>query len=250
MPNPSTPPRRVRFATRYRHLIRCALAAAVLAALAFGAFFVDLAVTRWALASRLGVEPAWRIGSDVTDWIDLTEVFGHGYGALMIFLAVFLLDVPGRRFLPRMIAATATAGIVGNLAKCLIPRIRPRHFLHPLALPETTVWDAFLGPPRWPGGPNVEAALPSGHTALAVGLAMALAWRYPRGRWYFAFLAAVVAVQRVVSGNHWLSDTLLGAALAVMVAGAILYWPWRPPWVPSRTPASPSGANDPELSGD
>ena len=55
----------------------------------------------------------------------------------------------------------------------------------------------------------------------AAGLAAALAWKYPRGRWLFATLAMLGVMQRVATLAHYPSDALLGAALGV--AGAALF---------------------------
>ncbi|MCE9527851.1 MAG: phosphatase PAP2 family protein, partial [Planctomycetales bacterium] len=46
---------------------------------------------------------------------------------------------------------------------------------------------------------------------------MGLAYLYPRGRWLFAILAALVGLQRMHSLNHYLSDVLAGAAIGTLV---------------------------------
>jgi membrane-associated phospholipid phosphatase len=62
---------------------------------------------------------------------------------------------------------------------------------------------------------------PSAHSAVAAGLAMTLALRYPSGRWWFAILAALAMLQRVDVGAHFPSDTLFGAALGSAIAIAL-----------------------------
>jgi membrane-associated phospholipid phosphatase len=52
-------------------------------------------------------------------------------------------------------------------------------------------------------------------------LAATLANHYPRGRWWFATLAALAMLQRIDVGAHFPSDTLLGAALGTAIAIAL-----------------------------
>ena len=71
---------------------------------------------------------------------------------------------------------------------------------------------------------SLYQSFPSGHTATAVGLAVALACAYPRGRWFFAGMALLAACQRVGDGHHFLSDTLAGASVAFLWCGVITPW--------------------------
>jgi membrane-associated phospholipid phosphatase len=57
-------------------------------------------------------------------------------------------------------------------------------------------------------------------------LAVALGWLYPRGRWLFAAFAVMVACQRMEGGAHYLSDTLVGAAIGCLVATACVKRGW------------------------
>ena len=72
------------------------------------------------------------------------------------------------------------------------------------------------------GEGSAGQSFPSAHTATAVGLAIALSWLYPRGRWMFATLALLVACQRIESGYHFASDTIFGAAVGLFIAIACL----------------------------
>jgi hypothetical protein len=91
----------------------------------------------------------------------------------------------------------------------------------------------------WPIGAtaaesNQLTALPSLHIAWAVWSSLAL-WRLSGRAWVragglaypFATLFAVMA-----TGNHWLADGVLGAAIALLVAicGAVTGWRSRAPW--------------------
>jgi membrane-associated phospholipid phosphatase len=65
-------------------------------------------------------------------------------------------------------------------------------------------------------------SFPSGHTAAAVGLAIGLAWLYPRGRWMFYAFALIAASQRWANRDHFVSDSCAGAAIATCVAAFVL----------------------------
>jgi membrane-associated phospholipid phosphatase len=181
--------------------------AALLALAGLGALAIDLAVARWALA---GEYPYF-----CKKICNLAEGFGHGLGVPLIVLAVVVLDPARRWSAPRLLAASLGSGLVANVLKLLIGRWRPAKFEG-----SGTVWDTFTGwLPLW-NGSSSQQGFPSTHTVTAVGLAVALACLYPRGRWYFAALAALVACQRLLSGYHFLSDTLWGASAGILLASA------------------------------
>jgi membrane-associated phospholipid phosphatase len=66
-------------------------------------------------------------------------------------------------------------------------------------------------------GGSKNQSFPSAHTATAFALATALALHFPRGRRLFPAIAFLVALQRVETGAHYLSDALCGAALGLTV---------------------------------
>ena len=68
-------------------------------------------------------------------------------------------------------------------------------------------------------------SFPSGHSAVAAGLAAALTWRYPHGAPLFAMLAAAAALQRVVTSAHYPSDVACGAAMGLIGAACCLGGP-------------------------
>jgi len=144
------------------------------------------------------------------------EPFGQPTCVLAIALAVALCG--GQRLWAGLSIALAGlgSGLAADGVKLLVARVRPHHFDL-----RGTVAETFVGwLPSWSTGASLRS-LPSGHTAVAVGLALALAAWFPRARWLFAILAAMVAAQRVEAGAHYLSDTLCGAALACAVCGVI-----------------------------
>src|SRR5207248_2115420 len=72
-----------------------------------------------------------------------------------------------------------------------------------------------------PAGGTANQSFPSGHTTAAVAFGLALAAVFPRGRRLFATLTALVALQRIECGAHYLSDTLFAASLAWVIHVAV-----------------------------
>ena len=183
-------------------LVPLALLAAAAAALP-----LDLPLAHWC------VDGQDKLRQELMRFFSPAEAYGHGIGLIFVILAIYLLD-PGRRWaLVRLAAMALAAGLMADVAKLLVLRIRPRNCNF-----QGGVLDTF-GPwlPLW-HGLSGQQSMPSGHTALAVGLASGLAWLYPRGRWLFAGMAVFVACQRITCGAHYLSDTLVGASLGCLSA--------------------------------
>jgi membrane-associated phospholipid phosphatase len=65
-------------------------------------------------------------------------------------------------------------------------------------------------------------SFPSGHAALAMSTAGALAIAVPRARWAWLGLALVVMVERVLENAHYCSDVCAGAAAGSLCAVAAL----------------------------
>jgi membrane-associated phospholipid phosphatase len=183
-------------------------------------FSIDLPVARFCI--RGGV-PGW-----LRQYLNFTEPFGHGAGVATILVVAYWLDPGLRRKIGRMVAMSLGAGLLADVVKLFIERTRPKAF--------DFQGDLFSTFGHWfPGLDLISAAqsFPSAHTATAVGLAFALSWQYPRARGVFFTLAAMVAFQRVASGNHFPSDTLCGAAVGWVTAVVCLYYP-RVAWLFER----------------
>jgi membrane-associated phospholipid phosphatase len=151
------------------------------------------------------------------DALENCETFGHGFGATLIIVAVAILAPQYRWDLPWVVSGSLGAGVVANLFKLCIRRIRPVHF----DLSSGTVWNTFDRSFNTEGGMH---SFPSAHTATAVGLAVMLASLFPRGKWYFAVLAFLVGLQRIVSSAHFPSDVCAGAAVGWLVGTACAAW--------------------------
>jgi undecaprenyl-diphosphatase len=148
-------------------------------------------------------------------FLEMIEPFGQPPAVIIVSLAVLLCGGARRGAGFRIAAGAILSGLAVDVLKLCVARIRPRHFDY-----QGTVFDTFTGPlPEASGGSHIQS-WPSGHTAIAVGFCLALSAVFPRGRWLFRILAALVALQRIETGAHYLSDTLFaaGAAYAVHLA--------------------------------
>ena len=194
------------------------------------AFWLDLPVAEWFRSHRLP--------GDLARFIDLSEVFAHGLGAAAVLGVTVSLDpvlrqvgrlTAARRDVIRLCLAAYAGGLIVDLFKAVVIRVRPRSC--DLAAVQSA-FDTFgLGAAAMvPGGAPAGAlrksvelmSFPSGHAAVAAGLATALAWRYPHGRWVFVAIAACAALQRVASSAHFPSDVAFGAAIGVAAAAVCL----------------------------
>ncbi|RLS34573.1 MAG: phosphatase PAP2 family protein [Planctomycetota bacterium] len=172
--------------------------------------------------------------------IGFSEVFAHTLGAAIILLTVLVLDRsvawpncrwpairwPSRQptgqqqTFARMIGAAATGGLLTDIIKLLVDRVRPRAFDFAAY---ASVWDTFNEAviATINGSRSDINSFPSGHSAVAAGLGAALAWKYPQGTWLFAIFALLAASQRIVYSAHFPSDACFG--LAVGLLGAALF---------------------------
>jgi membrane-associated phospholipid phosphatase len=189
------------------HLWMCA---AVLASVGVAAVAFDAPVSAWV---QRGYCPNF-----VEKLCGMSEIFGHGLGVVLLIITLAVLD-PWHRFaIPRILAASLGSGLLANVFKLLVGRTRPLHFdLNSHGL------DAFSGwIPLWTRG-SWEQSFPSSHTAVSAGLAIVLAYYYPRGRWLFPVFAGLAAFERIVTLYHFTSDVFWGAAVGCIFAPLCVY---------------------------
>jgi membrane-associated phospholipid phosphatase len=169
---------------------------------------------------------AGKVPGDLRKVVTLAEVFGHGAGVALILLATAALDPLGLKRLPYLAACAYGSGLVADVGKLLVVRTRPGiSDLTHSAQATFLGWRPLIELPLAPGqSKSLYQSFPSGHTATAVGLAIGLSYVYPRGRWFFAAMACLAAAQRICDGHHFLSDTLVGASVALGWCGLILPW--------------------------
>lgn len=193
-------------------------------------FWVDIRVAEWFRNHRLP--------GDVARFVDFSEVFAHGLGAAAVLGVTVSLDpflrqgarlAAARRDGIRLCLAAYAGGLVVDVLKAVVVRVRPRacDFAAVQSAFDTFGLEAAVTVPEaMPAGmlhKSVELmSFPSGHAAVAAGLATALAWNYPHGRWIFITLAACAGFQRVASSAHYPSDVAFGAAIGVAAAAVCL----------------------------
>lgn len=140
----------------------------------------------------------------------LDEVGGDVIATLVVPLVIglVLLLLRGWKASVFALATFALSAVLVQLLKSLINRVRPEDML--------VVSD--------------HGSFPSGHTANAATIAVALYLLFPRlavaivgGLWIL-----LMAVSRTIVSAHWLTDTIggamLGAAVALLVATLLLNW--------------------------
>lgn len=112
-----------------------------------------------------------------------------------------------------IVGSVALSGILANLAKNVIGRVRPSMG------PEVQVFDfaAMTFRAGW-------ASFPSGHATTAAACALALAIALPRLSWAWLAIGLVAALSRAFLGVHWLTDCLAGIALGFIVTLALKRW--------------------------
>lgn len=82
------------------------------------------------------------------------------------------------------------------------------------------------------------AGFPSGHATTAFAFAVIMSSLFARRwRWLFFCFAVLIALSRVVTGMHYLTDVVAGAALGTFGAIAVRDW-----FAARRFPISPAGA--------
>ena len=167
----------------------------------------DMAVARW--FSTVGLP------GDLRRLISASEVFAYGGSVACIILTAMVLDSRRYKLGLWLFIHALGAGLIADLCKLILARQRP--YAADLAEPATKTFGIWL--PSFMMEKDYGAAwqaMPSGHTATAVGLAIALSAAYPRGRWLFAIFAVMAAAQRLQASAHFLSDVLAAAALALL----------------------------------
>jgi membrane-associated phospholipid phosphatase len=149
-----------------------------------------------------------------TDWGRMLRNFGYLPFWLLAAIALALQDREGREWWRRgvLLAAAPTAsGIVGELLKILVRRMRPPD------VGSAYTFRAYSDHPFSSRG----IGFPSSHAVVAFGAAEILSRLFPRARvvWYAA--AVGCAVSRLLAHAHYLSDVVAGACIGIGVAALL-----------------------------
>ena len=141
---------------------------------------------------------------------------------------VLLRDRRVTRTSVELLEAVVYTEVVNGLLKSALNRARP----YVGDEPDPAAFD--LGGFR---GDHEDLAMPSGHAARVFALASVLSER--ADRWYVSVPlyagATSVGIERVRSGDHWLTDVMVGAALGTLIGRSV---------VDDRSPPSSKRAAD------
>jgi membrane-associated phospholipid phosphatase len=175
------------------------------------AFAIDLPLSRFMVAEQWP-QPWQGLRRTIHDFLGAIEPFGQPPAVIAVSWAVLLCVGRRRGVAFRILAGALSAGLLADLLKLLLARLRPHAFHF-----EGSVLDTFHGILPGVTGTSHTQSWPSAHTATAVGFCLALSSVFPRGRLLFVSLAIGVALQRIETAAHFLSDTLFGAAVGCAV---------------------------------
>ncbi|KIL98098.1 phosphoesterase PA-phosphatase related [Paramagnetospirillum magnetotacticum MS-1] len=189
----------------------CALAVVI------GYFLLDRPLARWLKAHVSGdFEGFWK----TITYLGLGGVWMIPAGLLTLGLILSSLAAPGLEKRARLRRAAwvpgflflsmAISGIAGNIIKMLVGRTRPA------ALFDSNLYD-FVPLTRG----YLTNSFPSGHSQAAFAAMTALALIFPRYDLAFITIALLVALSRVLTTVHFLSDAVAGAWLGAMVSVAL-----------------------------
>jgi lipid A 4'-phosphatase len=188
-------------------------------------------------------------GAALKPFFDVVQRFGIGYPYMMLSGVAYLALRWGDRWeklrswgasmrsaaiIPGFLfVAVGASGLLVDLLKILVGRTRPK-----------LLFAAGTYDFAWFGLRADDWSFPSGHAATAAAVAAALWCLWPRPLLLYVFAAALVALSRVVTGAHYLSDVIAGAAIGMVITRLLAYWllSQRTAAKPERDAASHYGA--------
>jgi len=210
------------FATRRAALV----ALAGLFALLFVLHFTDRPISVWGQGLP---EPIPSIMHWITRWGESDwQLIPALLVLLLTAIAVPLVRSEVWRDALREVRALAGFVFVGiglpsltaSLFKRLIGRARPEAWTAeaPVSfVPNLTLYD--------------HQSFPSGHATTAFAMAMVVVFIWPKTLWPALLAALLIALSRVITGQHYLTDIIGGAVLGTLGAYAIRYFFARRGWL-------------------
>lgn len=175
---------------------------------------------------------SFRLGGDVRREIEAAQQYGQLVSSILVAAVIWLQDPARRRRLADWAAAFVITGVLATFLKIFLGRPRPvlnepEMFLGPLgAYPLGTDVGIRHSWEIWAGISSKLWSMPSSHTAYIAVMAVFIAMLYPRLR-YLAFgMIAVVGFGRMVTGAHYFTDVIAGAALGLAVCHTVVAFRW------------------------
>jgi len=152
-----------------------------------------------------------------TDWGRMLRNFGYLPFWLLAAIALALNDRESKKWWRRgalLAAAPTAAGIVGELLKILVRRMRP---------PDVGTAYTFRAYSDHPFSSR-GIGFPSSHAVVAFGAAAILSRLFPRAKWVWYAAAIGCAVSRLLAHAHYLSDVVAGASIGIAVAALVWHY--------------------------
>ena len=171
---------------------------------------------------------AWAIGNNGINVMgDILTTLAGPWTVLTIILVLALVDaaegwlerccaLPAR---PRAPWLTLWLGSLSTLPVTAVIKLAARR-ARPLASVDPMVFMPLRRLPDWD-------SLPSAHVAMITAVAAGLWVHFPRHRAWTLGLALAGGLGPLLSGDHWLSDVLVGGAVGALVALPIAHWQQR-----------------------
>ncbi|MGQ9564039.1 MAG: phosphatase PAP2 family protein [Thermogutta sp.] len=166
------------------------------------ALLIDLPLALWA---RHQAYPKMLVKA-----ANLSEFFAHGFGVCVVAAIVALLDDKNWRRGLTVLSVSLSAGLVADLLKLLIYRVRPHNFDFAGGIMMT--FQDWL-PIVTRSVDHLSSSFPSSHAATAAGLTFVLLRLYPKAYPVFVALMILSCAQRVFCSAHFFSDVLFGAGI-------------------------------------
>jgi membrane-associated phospholipid phosphatase len=169
------------------------------------AFFVDRSVATWVHETT----PLDKHFRSIRALIFLIRIPGDFRFAVAIAIVLAIVH-PQRIWAAAALFASGMATGINPVIKWITGRHRPIKGIYPFEFHPFP--QGFVG--LWK-----EQALcfPSGDTTHAFAAAASLSILFPRWKWFFYFVALLVAVERVLENAHYVSDVVAGAGLGTVL---------------------------------
>lgn len=157
---------------------------------------------------------AWLTRWGESDWILVPSLAAVLIAWLLSLLTRDRIRAWSRQLL--VVAGFIFLGVgVPGLASAILKRVIGR------ARPMEWTTEAPLAFTPWNWSAYTYQSFPSGHSTTAFAFALTIAFLWPRSFWPMLGLAALIAVSRIVTGQHYITDITAGAVLGTLGAFAV-----------------------------
>lgn len=177
---------------------------------------LDRPLTEWAAGLPAGIRGffEWLTRWGESDWILIPSLVGVLIAWLLSLLTRDRLREWSRQLLAIsgfIFLGVGLPGLVSAILKRAIGRARPMEW--------TT--EAPLAFTPWNWSAYTYQSFPSGHSTTAFAFALTIAFLWPRSFWPMLVVAALIAVSRIATGQHYITDITAGAVLGTLGAFAV-----------------------------